>query len=203
MRGTSGMKDEPGRHARAGPHLDAERLSRNLWELTGWKGRPITGRSRQAQRWRACPACRGLWTTAEMGGAVMPGWTLVKWQRAVLAWPAWTTQMPCRAEIGPGWRHGRDGPRVGWRHEHEHARPEECAGREDGAGRADPSPPMPKDRSGEPPQGLGGLDPPRPHLSRPRFARAQPRCRAPSRDSSRSICPVTWSATCGRSTGRS
>jgi CopA family copper-resistance protein len=61
MQGMSGMSDESPVVKRGADPTLMQNASRNLWKLTGWK--EPTGRSRQALRWEACPACRG-WTAA-------------------------------------------------------------------------------------------------------------------------------------------
>lgn len=87
-----------------------QNASRNLWKLTGWKGPTDHGTVAAGAAMAGMSGMSGM-DHSQMGGAVMPGWTIAKWQRAVLAWPAWTI-VPCRADRArlaawPGWTTGR------------------------------------------------------------------------------------------------
>jgi FtsP/CotA-like multicopper oxidase with cupredoxin domain len=111
-----------------------QNASRNLWKLTGWKGPTDHGTVAAGAAMAGMSGMAGM-DHSQMGGAVMPGMDHSQMAAggAGMAGMDHSAMRADRARLAawPGWT------RVGWRHEHEHARPEECAGREDGAGRAD------------------------------------------------------------------
>ena len=155
MQGMSGMKDESPVATRGPDPTLMQNASRNLWKLTGWKGPTDHGTVAAGAAMAGMSGMSGM-DHSQMGGAVMPGMD----HSQMAAGGAGMAGMDHSAMSGGS---GQAGGMAGMDHgsgggmNMNMRDPKNAPGVKMGPGVQTISP-MPKDRSGEPPQGLGGLD---------------------------------------------
>ena len=155
MQGMSGMKDESPVATRGPDPTLMQNASRNLWKLTGWKGPTDHGTVAAGAAMAGMSGMSGM-DHSQMGGAVMPGMD----HSQMAAGGAGMAGMDHSAMSGGS---GQAGGMAGMDHgsgggmNMNMRDPKNAPGVKMGPGVQTISP-MPKDRSGEPPQGLEGLD---------------------------------------------